>query len=208
MRNYKTMNKTLNQLRDEIHANAVNHGFYDFELSVPNGALVEEVKHAFFAQKIALIHSELSEALEADRMNVNETPNEILQSISTKNNADFPILYRKFVKGTRSDELCDAIIRILDLCGHMGTEKYAITLPTIILFSHITERKNENRLHHRQRRAYVLFADRRHCLLLFRDVVHFRAFRQSTCSESSLRGGSLSRFRRRPSITSVFIRSR
>jgi hypothetical protein len=25
------MNRTLNQLRDEIHANAVNHGFYQVE---------------------------------------------------------------------------------------------------------------------------------------------------------------------------------
>jgi NTP pyrophosphatase (non-canonical NTP hydrolase) len=115
------MNKTLNQLRDEIHANAVKKGFYDderhFDGYVSGSGLA--AKHAFFAQKIALIHSELSEALEADRMNINETPNEILQSISTKNNADFPILYRKFVKGTRSEELADAIIRILDLCGHM-----------------------------------------------------------------------------------------
>jgi NTP pyrophosphatase (non-canonical NTP hydrolase) len=119
--------KTLNQLRDKIHATAVKHGFYDDEINAFAKACnldigAEAIKHAFFAQKIALIHSELSEALEADRMDVIETPNGILQSISTKNNADFPILYRKFVKSTRSEELADVIIRILDLCGHTGID--------------------------------------------------------------------------------------
>ena len=58
------MNKTLNQLRDEAYQNSVQHGFHDadklFEQET-NGF------HALFAQRIALIHSELSEALESDR---------------------------------------------------------------------------------------------------------------------------------------------
>ena len=44
---------TLNKWRDEIHDNAVQHGWWDDERS--------------FAEIVALCHSELSEALEEDR---------------------------------------------------------------------------------------------------------------------------------------------
>lgn len=58
------MKKTLNQLRDEAYKNSVEHGFHDAdkEFSISKSGF-----HALFAQRIALIHSELSEALEADR---------------------------------------------------------------------------------------------------------------------------------------------
>lgn len=43
----------INQLRDEIHQNAINHGWWDEERT--------------FGEIIALCHSELSEALEEHR---------------------------------------------------------------------------------------------------------------------------------------------
>lgn len=120
------MKKTLNQLRDEIHANAVKHGFYEFENSVPNGALVDEVEHAFFAQKIALIHSELSEALEADRANSRariKAYKEALAENHRKYGEDCigndMCSFSALVKNTVEDELADVIIRVLDLCGHL-----------------------------------------------------------------------------------------
>lgn len=118
------MKKTLNQLRDEIHANAVKHGFYEFENSVP-GALADEVKHAFFAMKIALIHSELSEALEADRneksANLNAFDNAIfeLKEESSFGDTEEATLFQKYIKNTIEDELADVIIRVLDMCGHL-----------------------------------------------------------------------------------------
>ena len=60
----------LNELRDKIHENAKKKGFYESIETIELMSLScdkEAVKHAFFAQQISLIHSELSEALEADR---------------------------------------------------------------------------------------------------------------------------------------------
>ncbi len=68
---------TLTQLRDASHQIAVEHGFWE-------GKVVNE------AEKMALMHSELSEALEALRK------------------GDYKNL---------AEELADTIIRVLDFCG-------------------------------------------------------------------------------------------
>lgn len=100
----------LNELRDKIHRNAVNKGFYDGLDNLSN-----ELKHAYIAQKIALIHSELSEALEADRKcsyaNWGGGPTDI----SSTN-------FEAFIKDTFEDELSDAMIRIFDLCGWLNID--------------------------------------------------------------------------------------
>ena len=58
------MTKTLNRLRNEAYQNAKQHGFHDSDNEVIK---TMAGLHALIAQRIALIHSELSEALEADR---------------------------------------------------------------------------------------------------------------------------------------------
>jgi NTP pyrophosphatase (non-canonical NTP hydrolase) len=122
------MDKTLNELRNEIHENAVKHGFYDVESEIGRLGIDNRtaIKHAFFAQKIALIHSELSEALDADRKNNPAKLNmfELLQSINQGNhtigNDEFDKLsFEEVVKDTVGDELADVIIRVLDLCGYL-----------------------------------------------------------------------------------------
>lgn len=123
--------KTINQLRDEIHANAKEKGFWDNPRET--GTL------------LMLCVSELSEAMEADRSNryvdlekyYIYRQNEYLFKEKQLNDVKYyprsPSLIRSdeeidssafklYIKDTFEDELADAILRILDLCGSKGID--------------------------------------------------------------------------------------
>lgn len=80
-----------------IHQNAVEHGWYD-------GVTPETMGPDFIPSKLALVHSELSEALEAYRSH------------------GVPEAGKYALPGEDSfqEELADAVIRIFDLAGFLG----------------------------------------------------------------------------------------
>ena len=91
------MTKGLNTYRDQIHANAVAHGWWDDTKDF-------DERLAKIPEKILLVHCELSEAVEEFR-----TGNIKLYYEDDKPEGVFV-------------ELADAIIRILDLCGACGVD--------------------------------------------------------------------------------------
>ena len=123
--------KSLNQLRDEIHANAKEKGFYDNPREV--GTL------------LMLIVSELAEALKADMVNyfcdfrkyekyrkeafelkhkqetdvefMPRSPSSIQSSEKIEKKA-----FEMYIKDTFEDELADVIIRVLDICGYFNID--------------------------------------------------------------------------------------
>lgn len=112
---------TISELVTRAHDNAVKHGFWD-----PAPA---------FGTAIALIHSELSEALEEDRAGRPETwykctagngdgtmcnPKRWIDCDMAGKESRCP--FRNAKPEGVAVELADAVIRIADLCGHLGID--------------------------------------------------------------------------------------
>lgn len=106
------MNKDLNKLSKEIYEANKAKGFHDIEYSV---------EHWF-----CLVISELMEAVEADRKNSNadlKTFEELMNGVEDEHyDTMFVKNFKEFIKDTKSDELADAVIRLLDTARSLGLE--------------------------------------------------------------------------------------
>lgn len=101
------MKSNLNYLRDEIIA-----------INEANGWTEEHETGTW----LALIHSEVSEALEADRRHEYA---ELVRYESFLKNClpdDKKVAFEMFIKDTFEDELADVIIRVLDLCARKNID--------------------------------------------------------------------------------------
>ena len=104
---------TISNMVREAHSNAVDKGFWDNSGQTPN-----------IGEKLMLIVSECSEALEALRKTDNETKVKPLSSQWDDLVAEygFETVFREDVKNTFEDELADVLIRVADLAGYMGID--------------------------------------------------------------------------------------
>src|SRR3990167_11159594 len=107
----------INELALKIHENANNKGFFDSEKNI--------------GEMLCLIHSEVSEALEADRK---EHYTQLEKDWHIRGMADpnygatfasdetFKAIFEKCVKNTFEDELADIMIRVMDLAAFKGID--------------------------------------------------------------------------------------
>lgn len=95
----------MNELRDQVFANGQQKGFWDKERNM--------------GEALMLIVTELAEAMEVHRASgtivvPSESYKKLVEQLSDD---EFPQIFKDSVKDTFPDEMADAIIRILDLCG-------------------------------------------------------------------------------------------
>ena len=92
----------LNELAKEIHQDNIDRGFYEKPREV--------------GTELMLIVSELSEALEAFRKDKFVNREDLNNHLFNKDH------FREKIKDTFEDEIADALIRILDMCGNMNID--------------------------------------------------------------------------------------
>jgi len=91
----------MNELAEEIHANAISKGFWDSPRET--------------GTVLMLCVTELSEALEADRKE--RYADRQLVGLEFIHPSPNSYVFLDKVKDTFEDEIADTIIRLLDLCG-------------------------------------------------------------------------------------------
>lgn len=110
------MKTNLNELSKEVYNRNIDKGFWDGGIESKN-----------IGEVIALMHSELSEALEAHRKEHHAVKTYNLlnncESIESQNEKQyFRQEFEVAVKNSFEDELADVIIRVMDLCGAMNID--------------------------------------------------------------------------------------
>lgn len=102
--------KTINELGRQAYLINKEKGYCDGPVDVP--------------RQLCLIHSEVSEALEADRHGRRcSVGHSIVGTIFRKGDDErFRKAYADYAKGTFEEEMADIVIRVASLCEQMGVD--------------------------------------------------------------------------------------
>ncbi len=111
--------KGLNKLSKQLHDFQIKAGFIDSNI----------------AQRLMLVHSEISEAFEAFRKN-NYAQKRYFKERMKNEPQKENIFFQELIKDTIEDEIADAIIRLLAFCGENNID----------IEFHITEKMKYNEL--------------------------------------------------------------
>lgn len=127
------MDTNLNELAKQVFKANTDKGFYDEinelakVISSQSPHLLQALDNLITAQRLALITSETSETLEADRKGVTvdslipmELPTYLVGlkgEMFEQSDEDFTKDFENYVKDTEEDEVADQFIRLLDYVG-------------------------------------------------------------------------------------------
>lgn len=111
----------MEKIRDLCHKNAVEKGFWDEgEQYIDVSSEKVKTKPWNFGEKVALIHSELSEMFEAWRKGIKESDKDIKILDSSIRDKDGCPEYRRIT--AIEEEMADTFIRLFDLCGKLDID--------------------------------------------------------------------------------------
>jgi NTP pyrophosphatase (non-canonical NTP hydrolase) len=111
----------MNELAKQIHENNKAKGFYEGKKNI--------------GEMLALIHSEVSEALDADREDKHCLV-DIKDMVHIVDDSFFELVFKDEVKDTFEDEIADTMIRCLDMSAYLGID----------IESHITAKVRFNKM--------------------------------------------------------------
>lgn len=118
----------FNAMASEIFTSNHKKGFYEDGESIRSiiekhqPDLLPAVDRLLFAQRIALLHSELSEALESDRKNKVFDRKWRDLDWNAMDDENFKEAFELHIKDTVEDEIADTQIRELDLAGNQDID--------------------------------------------------------------------------------------
>jgi len=133
----------INETSRSIHMNAKSKGFWEEDSIIEamheiffTNAERQIVSNAFRAQKLALMTTEISEAIEAERnnkhadlryfeermMQIEKSYNGIVFVSQAQKDEDFKHVFKNSIKDSVEDELADAMIRIMDYAARYNID--------------------------------------------------------------------------------------